>query len=29
MISLNEVEYIHQILIAEFGGLQGIRDRET
>lgn len=29
MISLNEAEYIHQILIAEFGGSQGVRDKES
>jgi death-on-curing protein len=26
MISLSEVEHIHDILIAKFGGLKGIRD---
>lgn len=29
MISLNEAEYIHQILIAEFGGSHGVRDKES
>lgn len=29
MISLQEVEHIHPILIAEFGGSHGIRDRES
>ena len=29
MISLHEVEKIHQILISEFGGANGIRDKES
>ncbi|MBT9484593.1 type II toxin-antitoxin system death-on-curing family toxin [Sediminibacterium sp.] len=29
MISLQEVEKIHQILISEFGGANGIRDKES
>jgi death-on-curing protein len=29
MISFQEVEKIHQILISEFGGTQGIRDKES
>jgi death-on-curing protein len=29
MISFKETEEIHQILIGEFGGSQGIRDKEA
>ncbi len=28
MISFKDVEDIHQVLIAEFGGANGIRDKE-